>query len=99
MEIVSPLEVTRERAQEIALDYARQHWGDLAGTPDAIVRAVDDGSWFVEIGAREWLRDDDPSFVLMSGAAHFVDRQTGELITASHVLVASRLDKMLWLEE
>ena len=61
-------------------------WGDTRGTFYVAPEGYEDAtSFFVPWGAREWLVDGDPSYVLLNGAATFVDKVTGfvEMTTAA----------------
>lgn len=70
-------------------------WGETRGTfyvaPEGF---EDDTSFFVPWGAREWLVDGDPSFILLNGAATFVDKVTGFVSMTLYVEEAERIDRM-----
>lgn len=70
-------------------------WGDTRGTFYVAPEGYeDDTSFFVPWGAREWLVDGDPSFVLLNGAATFVDKVTGFVSMTLYVEEAARIDRM-----
>jgi hypothetical protein len=86
---------TYEEAVEVVRREIAPLWGDTQGTffvsPNGF---EDETSFYVPWGAREWLVDNDPQFLLLNNAATFVDKITGfvELTTAS--VEMSRIEAM-----
>lgn len=74
---------------------ARRWWPQDAGTlvvlPDGY---EDDQAWHVVVGAREWLVDQDPDYVLLDAPAWLVSKSTGRLELATVVEVLDRLERM-----
>jgi hypothetical protein len=70
-------------------------WGDTRGTfyvsPDGYEDAT---SYFVPWGAREWLVDHDPSYILLNGSATFVDKITGFVEVTTYIAEIDRIEAM-----
>lgn len=86
---------TYAEARAIVDRELRPQWGDTAGTFYVDEQGFeDDTSYFVPWGAREWLVENDPSYVLINGAATFVDKATGAVVLEPMVACLERVDRM-----
>lgn len=70
-------------------------WGETPGTFYVADEGFEDAdSYMVPWGAREWLVDDDPAFVLLNGAVTFVDKASGFVSLDTMVTNLARVDRM-----
>lgn len=84
---------------EVARDLVRidlaSAWEDDSGALYVAEQgSEDDEAYFVPWGAREWLVDKDPSYILMTGVSTFVVKETGEIQHLPAMATLYRIAKM-----
>lgn len=86
---------TYAEAREVVEQEIAPLWGDTPGTFYVADEGYEDAtSYFVPWGAREWIVDGDPEFVLLNNAATFVDKTTGFVEMTNYSVERERIDAM-----
>lgn len=84
-----------EDARRIVADSRAHDWPASHGTFMVADYGFEDSqSWLPTWGAKEWLVDGDPEFMLMDQPVLLVDKQTGELTDLTWRDGLDRIDKM-----
>lgn len=78
--------ITFEEAREIVRRQVEPMWGPLSGTFYVAEWGAESDQYFkVNVGAREFLVDDDEEFAEYSGVLHLVDKVTGLYLEGSYL--------------
>ena len=86
---------TYEQAREAVRAEIEPLWGETRGTFYVAPEGYEDRhAFYVPWGAREWMVDSDPEFVLLNNAATFVDKATGFVSLTTYSTEAARIAAM-----
>ncbi|ALF01216.1 immunity protein [Arthrobacter phage Jawnski] len=75
--------LTIAQAVEVALVELAKTWDADDGTLHVEITLEDADDFMVNFGAREWIVDGNPAYILMGDVFAFVNKETGQLRRAS----------------